>query len=64
MVNDLVHPVKIPATESVELQQETRRLGQYNENIDLSSEKLNSVYGAIQAVKVSDRGSWPPWLMT
>ena len=40
----------------LELQQETRRLSQYNENIDLSSEKLNSVYGAIQAVKkVSDR---------
>ena len=40
----------------LELQQETRRLNQYNENIDLSSEKLNSVYGAIQALKkVSDR---------
>jgi len=40
----------------MELQQETRRISQYNENIDLSSEKLNSVYGAIQALKkVSDR---------
>ena len=42
----------------LELQQETRRLSQYNENIDLSSEKLNSVYGAVQALKkVSDRAS-------
>jgi flagellar hook-associated protein 3 FlgL len=40
----------------LELQQETRRLTQYNENIDLSNEKLNSIYGAVQALKkVSDR---------
>ena len=40
----------------LELQQETRRLNQYNENIDLSNEKLNSIYGAVQALKkVSDR---------
>ena len=40
----------------LELQQEARRLTQYNENIDLSNEKLNSIYGAVQALKkVSDR---------
>ena len=50
----------------LELQQETRRLNQYNENIDLSSEKLNSVYGAIQAFKkyLTGRASWRLWSMT
>jgi len=42
----------------LELQQEAKRLAQYNENIDTYSETLNSIYSAIQSLKkVSDRAS-------
>ena len=42
----------------LELQQEGKRLSQYNENIDTYSENLNSIYSAIQSLKkVSDRSS-------
>ena len=40
----------------LELQQEAKRLAQYNDNIETYSETLNSIYSAIQALKkVSDR---------
>ena len=40
----------------IELQQEAKRLSQYNENIDTFSETLNSIYSSIQSLKkVSDR---------
>ena len=40
----------------LELQQEARRLSQYDENIEVFSETLNSIYGSVQALKkVSDR---------
>ena len=42
----------------LELQQEGKRLAQYNENIDTYSETLDSIYSAIQSLKkVSDRSS-------
>ena len=44
------------ARKVIELQQEAKRLAQYNENIDAFSETLNGVYSAIQSLKkVSDR---------
>ena len=44
------------ARKVIELQQEAKRLSQYNENIDTFSETLNGIYSAIQSLKkVSDR---------
>jgi len=42
----------------LELQQEGKRLAQYNENIDTYSETLNSIYSAVQSLKkATDRSS-------